>query len=85
MLTGETLFDAPNEVALVTAHLTHDGVPPPVKRLAERPATAQLAAALRRCLRKAPSKRGTAAEMRAELAQVGAGLAGEELAGAGVT
>jgi eukaryotic-like serine/threonine-protein kinase len=77
VLTGETLFDAPNEVALIAAHLTHDGVPPPVKRLSDRPATASLAAALRRCLRKAPGNRGTAAEIRAELAQVGAGLAGK--------
>ncbi len=31
VLTGETLFDAPNEVALISAHLMHDGVPAPVE------------------------------------------------------
>jgi serine/threonine protein kinase len=76
VLTGETLFDAPNEVALISAHLTHDGVPPPVKRLSERPATAGIAGVLRHCLRKAPGTRGTADEIRHELAQVGASLAG---------
>ena len=77
VLTGETLFDAPNEVALISAHLTHDGVPPAVKKLAERPATAAIAGVLRNCLRRAPQNRGSVAQIRAELAQVGAGLAGK--------
>ncbi len=77
VLTGETLFDAPNEVALISAHLTHDGLPPPVKRLSERAATAGLAGALWRCLRKAPTHRATATEMRAELGRVGAELTGK--------
>lgn len=64
VLTGQTLFDAPNEVALISAHLTHDGSPAGVKKLAERPMTAGLAAMLRKCLRKDPRQRGTAAEIR---------------------
>jgi serine/threonine protein kinase len=76
VLTGETLFDAPNEVALISAHLLHDGAPPPIKRMADRSVTAPLAAALKRCLRKAPEARATATEMRAELRKVGAALAG---------
>jgi serine/threonine protein kinase len=75
VLTGETLFDAPNEVALVTAHLMHDGLPPPVKRLAERSATAGIAGVLKSCLRKAPSARASADEVRAELKKVGATIA----------
>jgi hypothetical protein len=76
VLTGETLFDAPNEVALISAHLTHDGAPPGVKKLADRAATAGLAAVLRRCLRKDPRARGSAAEIRDELRKASPGLAG---------
>src|ERR1700678_1629445 len=72
VLTGETLFDAPNEVALISAHLMHDGAPPPVKRLADRSSTAGVAAALRRCLRKDPTTRATAVEARADLKKVAA-------------
>ena len=75
VLTGETLFDAPNEVALVTAHLMHDGLPPPVKRLADRSATAALAGTLRKCLRKSPAARASVDEIRAELKSVGAAIA----------
>jgi serine/threonine protein kinase len=74
VLTGETLFDAPNEVALIAAHLMHDGLPAAVKRLADRPVTAAVAAVLRHCLRKDPAKRGTAAEIRAELKKAGAAI-----------
>jgi hypothetical protein len=76
VLTGETLFDAPNEVALISAHLTHDGAPPGVKKLEARPATAPIAAVLRRCLRKDPRARGTAAEIREELRRAAPALAG---------
>jgi hypothetical protein len=74
VLTGETLFDAPNEVALISAHLTHDGLPPPVKRLIERPATAGLASVLRHCLRKDPRVRGSAALIRQEVHAVATAL-----------
>jgi serine/threonine protein kinase len=77
VLTGETLFDAPNEVALISAHLTHDGVPPPIKRLAERPATAALADVLRTCLRKDPESRGTVEEVRADLKKAAAAILGK--------
>jgi serine/threonine protein kinase len=76
VLTGETLFDAPNEVALISAHLMHDGTPPPVKRLADRSATAGVASLLRTCLRKDPTQRAGVAELRAELKKVKAGIAG---------
>jgi serine/threonine protein kinase len=75
VLTGETLFDAPNEVALVTAHLMHDGLPPPVKRLADRPATAGIAAVLRSCLRKTPDARARPNDVRFELNKVGTSIA----------
>jgi hypothetical protein len=76
VLTGETLFDAPNEVALISAHLTHDGVPPPVKRLLDRGVTAGVAGVLRRCLRKSPANRATVPEIRAELKKAGQEIGG---------
>jgi hypothetical protein len=75
VLTGETLFDAPNEVALISAHLVHDGSPGPVKRLADKSPTSALAGVLRKCLRKSPEHRGTVSEIRAELRKVGASIA----------
>ena len=86
VLTGETLFDAPNEVALISAHLTHDGVPPPVKRLRRsRIATAGVAGVRVSQVpaQRIPTRRATAAEARAELKKVAAGSP-TELAGAGV-
>jgi serine/threonine protein kinase len=74
VLTGQTLFDAPNEVALISAHLTHDGVPAGVKKLADRPATAGVAGVLRKCLRKDPRQRGGVAEIRGEMRALAASL-----------
>ena len=67
VLTGQTLFDAPSEVALISAHLTHDGLPFGVKRLADKPVTAPLAAALSKCLRRDQRRRGSVAEVRRDL------------------
>ena len=67
VLTGETLFDAPNEVALISAHLTHDGLPAPLRRLRDDKKGALVAEVLRHCLRKSPRDRATASELRAEL------------------
>ncbi|MFT3769793.1 MAG: serine/threonine-protein kinase [Minicystis sp.] len=77
VLTGQTLFDAPNEVALISQHLTHDGLPAGVKKLADRGITAGLASVLRRCLRRDPRQRGTVVEIREELRAVAAALGGK--------
>jgi eukaryotic-like serine/threonine-protein kinase len=77
MLTGETLFEAPHEIALISAHLTHDGMPPGVKRLSESAATAALSRLLCRCLRRRPDDRGTVSEVRAELCEIAEGLRDE--------
>ena len=84
VLTGETLFDAPNEVALISAHLMHDGDPPPVKRLAERGSTAGVAGALRRCLRKDPTRQGDRGGGAGRAEEGGRGNREPELARAGV-
>ena len=77
VLTGQTLFDAPNEVALISQHLTHDGLPTGVKKLSDRPPTSGLAAVLRHCLRKDPRQRGSVAEIRTELHAVASSLSGK--------
>ena len=70
VLTGRTLFDAPSEVALVSAHLTHDGLPPPVKRLSADPALEALAMLLFQCLRHDPRDRAEVPTLRAELRRI---------------
>jgi len=75
VVTTATLFDAPNEVALIAAHMMHDGSPLPIRKLAERPATAGFARFLTRCLRRSPKERATASELRVELRKIAGGLA----------
>ena len=76
VLTAETLFDGPNDVALIAAHLTHDGMPRPLQRFAESRWTADLATLLQRSLRKHPGDRASAAELRIGLGRVAARLEG---------
>lgn len=76
VLTGETLFDAPTEVALVSAHLTHDGRPPPVAALGKSGRVAPLADLLAACLRHDPTARATVPTIRAELRHVARALEG---------
>ncbi|MGK3982267.1 serine/threonine-protein kinase [Sorangium sp. So ce136] len=75
ILTGRTLFDAPTEVALITAHVTHDGLPAPVKRLADDPRTADIAAFMYACLRHSPRDRATASSLREMLLRITGQLA----------
>ncbi len=70
MLTGRTLFDAPNEMALVTAHVTHDGRPPPIAFLASDPRLGNAAALLSHCLRHDPRHRPDVATLRRALKNV---------------
>ncbi|WP_437681350.1 protein kinase domain-containing protein [Sorangium sp. So ce131] len=75
VLTGKTLFDAPTEVALITAHVTHDGLPAPLKRLADNPRTADIAGFLFACLRHDPRARATASSLREMLLRLTGQLA----------
>lgn len=70
MLTGLTLFDGQSDVAVISAHITHDGSPPPVAQLAQSREHAPLAQWLTRCLRAAPRDRSSMTTLRAELARV---------------
>ncbi|HVY49250.1 MAG TPA: serine/threonine-protein kinase, partial [Minicystis sp.] len=74
LLTGADLFDAPNEVALIAAHLAHDGLPPPIKAMAGDAALQPLAMLLYACLRRRPEARIAVPELRKELAAVSRGI-----------
>jgi len=64
VLTGDTLFDGPNEVAIVSRHLVHDGHPPELDRLAQvRP----LVELLEHTLRRDPRQRWSVGQIRRAL------------------
>lgn len=60
VLTGELLFDADNEMALMSQHVAHDGWPAPLVELARVPSLKSLAVILAACLRKDPRARPSA-------------------------
>jgi serine/threonine protein kinase len=66
-LTGKLLFDGSHEMALVTAHVTHDGRPDGVLRMANDPRMARTAALLSHCLRREPKDRPDVAALRRAL------------------
>jgi len=63
VLTGKDLFAGPNDVAILTAHLQHDGDLPALDALAAHAELAPLAALLRSALRQDPRERCTMAEL----------------------
>jgi hypothetical protein len=67
MLTGKVLFDASNEVAQISMHLSHDGFPQPMKELIANPEVGPLAEILVPTLRRDPRHRPSAAELRLDL------------------
>lgn len=68
VLTTRTLFGGMTDAALISAHLTHDGNPAPLRKLAEIRPLAPLAAFFAACLRQNPSQRASATALRRELA-----------------
>ncbi|NOY90695.1 MAG: serine/threonine protein kinase [Deltaproteobacteria bacterium] len=67
VLTTRTLFSAPTELALITSHVSHDGMPARVGALTS---TSGLAEVLRRCLRRNGRERASMPEVRAALDRV---------------
>jgi serine/threonine protein kinase len=67
IMTGQTLFDAPTEMAMIAAHISHDGMPAPVAALADESDTAPFAEWLSMCLRQDPRQRATVRELRSAL------------------
>jgi serine/threonine protein kinase len=74
-LMGRTLFDAGSEIALISMHVAHDGFPPPLRALANRPQLAPLVELLFSTLRRDPGDRPTAASVRKELTRIAPALA----------
>ncbi|MFW6050659.1 MAG: protein kinase domain-containing protein [Myxococcota bacterium] len=74
-LAGGNLFDGPHEMALITAHLSHDGMPPALAALAERPEARPVAEALSAALRQDPAHRCTITALRGALAALAPRLA----------
>jgi hypothetical protein len=70
MLTGKVLFEAPNEVAQITMHITHDGSPLPMQSLVANPEVGPLAELLVPTLRRHPGQRPSAEQLRRDLRSV---------------
>ena len=70
MLTGKVLFSAPNEVAQISMHVSHDGFPAPMKELIANPEVGPLAEVLVPTLRRDPRNRPSADELRNDLRAV---------------
>jgi hypothetical protein len=66
-LTGAVLFDARGDTAIVAAHVSHDGAPPPVQAMHRDLSLRALAEWIGRCLRQKPGARATMAELRRQL------------------
>jgi len=64
VMTTMTLFEGVSDVAIISAHITHDGMPPGVKRLAETPGQQELAMFLHQCLRSDPTQRSGVTTLR---------------------
>ena len=75
MLTGQILFDAETEVAMVSQHMAHDGLPPKLRTFAQDPRFLPLSELLFAGLRRDPGARIGMGELRSELERVTAKLA----------
>jgi len=67
LLTGRELFGGGNDMALITAHITHDGWPAGVMELAGHPLLGPVAEVLASGLRQDPRQRATVAQIRTQL------------------
>jgi hypothetical protein len=66
VLTGELLMEGDTEIALVSAHVSHDGLPPRLRGLARDPRFAELGELLFAALRKLPQNRISTRELKLE-------------------
>jgi eukaryotic-like serine/threonine-protein kinase len=64
LLTGELLFDAEDEMALVAQHVGHDGWPDRLARLTTVPAYSNMCVVLAACLRRDPRLRPNVRDLR---------------------
>jgi eukaryotic-like serine/threonine-protein kinase len=73
-LTGELLFEAEDETAILSLHVMHDGWPDRLARFAQISEYRDLAMVLAACLRQDPRKRPTVRQARSALAKAGKNL-----------
>jgi len=69
-LTGKVLFAADSEIAQISLHLAHDGLPAPLKAFGARDELAPLSEMLFATLRRDPRSRPTVTRLRRELASI---------------
>jgi hypothetical protein len=74
-LVGDTLFDGPSELAVINAHLTHDGYPPKLLAMRQNPRLAAVCDLIANGLRQNPDERIGIEEMREGFRELGPGLA----------
>ncbi|HEX6243790.1 MAG TPA: serine/threonine-protein kinase, partial [Polyangiales bacterium] len=67
IMTGEVLFGARGETAVVAAHVSHDGAPPPLQAMHRDLSLRALAEWISRCLRQKPGARAPIADLRRQL------------------
>jgi serine/threonine protein kinase len=73
-VTGKPLFDGHNELAVINAHLSHDGTPPELRWMRERRGLMELAELLANALRRHPEERINVAELREGFRELGPAL-----------
>jgi hypothetical protein len=78
VLTGRTLFEGTSDVAIISAHISHDGLPPGIDRMAQTPGLQPLAMFLYQSLRYAPAQRAPIAQLRREFVKIAPLLARRE-------
>jgi hypothetical protein len=74
VLTGDVLFEAPDELATINSHLGHDGDPPRLQALRRTRGLDVLCDQIANALRRHPSDRITVEELREGIAELGPGL-----------
>lgn len=66
VMTGRTLFDGTSDTTIISAHITHDGLPPAVNQMAQHPQLQPFAMFLYQCLRYSPHNRASISQLRQE-------------------
>jgi hypothetical protein len=74
VLTGDTLFEAPSELAVINAHLSHDGYPDKLLALRQNPRLTAVCDLIANGLRQHPDERISIDEMRAGFRELGPAL-----------
>ncbi len=77
VMTGRTLFDGNSDVTIISAHITHDGLPPAINEMAQVASLQPFAMFLYQCLRYSPHNRAGIAELRQEFERLPSAFANE--------